>query len=138
MEHVSLGAGLAALAFWGFVAVAVVAGIWDNVRKRETKHETVRRLLEEGKDIDPKLIEKILDLDGKRQLDQDFKVTALWVLPVAIGLAALGVIIGIQYPVVFGPILGASGLLFCMGFGFLYASNVVTDRRDKEEKDSEK
>jgi hypothetical protein len=33
MDHIGLGAGLAALAFWGFIAAVSVAGIWDGVRK---------------------------------------------------------------------------------------------------------
>jgi len=52
MEDLGIGAGLAALGFWGFVAVAVVAGIWDNIRKRDAQHETVRRLIESGQSAD--------------------------------------------------------------------------------------
>ncbi len=132
METVSLGAGLASLAFWGFIAAVSVAGIWDGVRKREAKHETVRRLVEGGKDIDPELIEKILDINGKRQLDIDFKVTALWILPVAVGMVVLAVILGWQFPVVLGPLLGVAGLLFCLGIGFLLASKVVANWSDSK------
>ena len=28
MQHIGLGAGLATLAIWGFIAAAVVAGVW--------------------------------------------------------------------------------------------------------------
>ena len=48
MQSFSLGAGLAALAFWGFIASVVVAGIWYDIRKRDAQHETVRRIVESG------------------------------------------------------------------------------------------
>ncbi len=35
-----LGAGLSALAFWGFIAAVVVAGIWYSVRERQAQYET--------------------------------------------------------------------------------------------------
>ena len=56
MQSFSLGAGLAALAFWGFLASIIVAGIWYDIRKREAQHETVRRLFESGQPIDEALI----------------------------------------------------------------------------------
>ena len=34
MQGLTLGAGLASLAFWGFIASVVVAGIWFDIRKR--------------------------------------------------------------------------------------------------------
>ena len=49
---VGIGAGLAALAFWGFIAAVVVAYYWDSIRKRDAQHETVRRALESGQQLD--------------------------------------------------------------------------------------
>ena len=89
MQGFSLGAGLAALAFWGFIASVVVAGIWFDIRKREAQHETVRRLVESGQLINQELMDKLLVLsDGKsKRLDRDFKITGLIMLPVAVGIA---------------------------------------------------
>ena len=39
----SIGVGLGALGFWGFIAAVVVASYWDGIRKRESQHETIRR-----------------------------------------------------------------------------------------------
>ena len=58
MQDFGLGAGLAALAFWGFISSVVVAGIWYAVREREAQHETVRRLVESGQSIDSELMDK--------------------------------------------------------------------------------
>ena len=58
--------GLAAFGFWMFIAAAAVGGIWDGVRKRDAQHETLRRLIESGKQPDPELIDKVLAVSGER------------------------------------------------------------------------
>jgi drug/metabolite transporter (DMT)-like permease len=109
MQSIGIGAGLAAMAFWGFIATAVVAGVWDGIRKREARHETIRRLVESGQPIDKEMMEKLL----------------LWILPVAVGVAVLGEILGYQVPQARLPILGAAALLACLGIGYFLASKVV-------------
>ncbi len=129
MANIGLGAGLASMAFWGFVAVVTVAGIWDNIRKREASHETVRRMIESGKDFDQELMDKLLALrsgSGKR-MDQHFKITALWILPVAVGMVPFGLILGSQAPAAKMPLLGVAALLGCMGVGFWVASKIVNE-----------
>jgi len=100
MQGFSLGAGLAALAFWGFIAAVVVAGIWYSIRERDAKHETVRRLVESGQPIDAELMDKLLSLgsDKSDRLDRSFKVTGMIMLPTAVGLALFGIVLGTQAP----------------------------------------
>lgn len=139
MEHLGLGAGLAALAFWGFVAAVSVAGIWDGVRKREAQHETLRRLAESGQPIDKAVMDKLLMLNSgsSKRYDIDFKVTALWILPVSVGLAIMGLILGVAIPQAKMPILGAAALLLCLGLGFLLASRIAARwyREDDSQRD---
>lgn len=127
MEFSGIGAGLAALAFWGFVAAVVVAGIWYDIRKREAQHETVRRLIESGQPIDQELMEKLsLVADGgDKRHDQDFRLTGLWLLPVAVGMAVFGLILGTQYSEALVPLLGVSAMLACMGIGFLIVAKIA-------------
>ena len=127
MQDIGIGAGLATLAFWGFVATAVVAGVWDGIKKREAKHETVRRLVENGQKIDAELMDKLVTLtDGKSERpDRVFFLTGLWVLPVSVGMVVFGLIMGRFYPQVYGPLLGAAALLAVLGLGFLLASKIV-------------
>ena len=127
MQGFSLGAGLAALAFWGFIASVVVAGIWYDIRKREAQHETVRRLVESGQPINQELMDKLLVLsDGKsKRLDRDFKITGLIMLPAAVGLALFGLILGTQFPQSQLPLLGSAALVACIGLGFLGVSKIV-------------
>ncbi|MBL4790323.1 MAG: hypothetical protein JKY60_15230 [Kordiimonadaceae bacterium] len=139
MENFGIGAGMAAMAFWGFIAVAVIAGVWDNVRKREAQHETVRRLIESGKTIDPAVVDKLLQLsDGKSErLDRDFKVAGLWMLPISVGLVVLGLIMGFVHPAIIAPVLGAAGLVACIGAGALYASTVAARWYDDDDASSQ-
>jgi len=127
MQGFSLGAGLAALAFWGFLASIIVAGIWYDIRKREAQHETVRRLFESGQPIDESLMDKLLALgSGKRdRLDRDFRLVALIMLPAAVGLAILGLVLGLQDIGAKLPLLGVSALVACIGLGFLAASKMA-------------
>ncbi|MCZ6889644.1 MAG: DUF6249 domain-containing protein [Gammaproteobacteria bacterium] len=127
MEHIGLGAGLAALAFWGFVAVAVLAGVWNGIRKRDAQHETVRRLIESGQTIDQELLEKLALVSGdeNRRPDREFHITGLWVLPVAVGMAIFALILGQAEPDALFPLLGVSALLACLGIGWLVAAKIV-------------
>ena len=43
MENFTLGAGLASLAFWGFIAAVVVAGIWYDMRNKAEKQKTIQQ-----------------------------------------------------------------------------------------------
>jgi len=127
MAELGLGAGLAALAFWGFVAVAVVATTWNGIRKREAQHETLRRLIESGQPLDEELVDKLLKVgeSGSGRPDRDFKVTALWILPVSAGLAVFAPILGLLADEAVVPLLGAAALTACMGVGWLIAAKVT-------------
>lgn len=128
MQGISLGAGLAAMAFWAFIATAVVAGIWDGIRKREARHETIRRLVESGQPIDKDIMDKLLLMNkgGSDRPDRDFFVTAMWIGPVSVGLAILGEILGFAVPEARIPILAAAALLAVLSVGYFIASKVIS------------
>lgn len=127
MEFTGIGAGLAALAFWGFLAAVVVAGIWYDIRRRESQQETVRRMIESGREFDANTLDRLLAVsqDRDKRPDRDFRVAALWVLPAAPGLLLLGLILGAAVPEAKAPILGAAALAACLGVGFWIASRVA-------------
>ena len=127
MQSFTLGAGLAALAFWGFIAAVVVSGVWFDIRKREAQHETVRRIIESGKPIDDELMDKLLSLgSGKSErLDRAFKITGFIMIPASVGLALFGLIMGTQFPDTELPLLGAAALVGCIGLGFLVLAQIV-------------
>lgn len=133
MEDLGLGAGIGILAFWGFVAAVVIGGIWDNIRKREAQHETMRRIIESGQSIDKDLIDQMLNLSsGSQRHDRDLKITALWILPVSVGLTVFGYILGGLNPDVVYPIMGAGALTACLGIGFWIAGSVTSKWYDED------
>ncbi len=123
MENMGLGAGLAAIAFWTFIAAVVVAGIWDGIRKREAEHETLRRMMESGRPMDQALVDKLLG--GNKRLDRDLKVAGLITLSAAPGLAALGWFLSLLSEKALLPLLGVSALVGFVGIGLLVASKFM-------------
>jgi len=126
MENASIGLG--ALAFWLFVATIVVATYWDAIRKRESQHETVRRAIESGKEIDAEMINKLMTVGSgsNSRPDYAFKITALWTLPIAPGMAVLAYAIRTTSEDAFFPIMGVAGMLLCLGAGFWIAGLIVS------------
>ncbi len=127
MENIGIGVGLVSLSFWLFIAAVSVAGIWDGARKREQEHETLRRLLESDRELDPEIMEKLLTMTGGAgRPDQDFKVTAMWILPISPGVALLGYFLSLVAPDALYPLLGVAALLAVMGAGFWIAGTVAS------------
>jgi len=127
MQEFSIGAGLASLAFWGFIATIVVAGIWSEIRKRESQQETMRRMVESSGTIDQEVLDKLLSVNknDKEDHEKNFKVTALWIIPVSLGLAVFGLVLGMEVPKARMPLLAVSALVACLGSGFWVASLVI-------------
>lgn len=125
--------GLAALGFWLFIAAASVAGIWDGVRKRESEHETLRRIIETGKQPDQELMDKLLGYN--KAPERDLKVGGLIVIFVAPGLAIMGWLIGQQESGALMPILGAAILVGFVGIGLLTAAKFMEKSRKSDSAD---
>jgi len=119
-------AGLGALGFWIFIAAIVVAGIWFDVRKRESQQETLRRVVESGKEIDPAIIDKILAA-GKElsRIDRDLRVSGLIVIFLSPGLAVFGWFLAKSRPEIMSVMLGIALLVGFIGIGLLVAAKVA-------------
>ena len=127
-----VGAGIASLAFWGFMAAAVIVGVWDGAKKREAQHETLRRMIEGGKPLDEALMTKLMGGDPKRP-DRDLAVGAIIVFAVAIGLAVLGVVLSEINEIALIALLGAAGLVACVGTGLWVASRYMRGVRAEDD-----
>ena len=115
--------GLGALGFWLFIASTVIGGIWDGIRKRETQQETLRRMLESGKEIDPDVMDALLDRN--KRPDRDLKLASYIVFGAAVGLLLLGVFIGLHDSDALMPIMGVSALVASVGFGLRIAARFL-------------
>lgn len=122
--------GLAAFGFWMFVAAAAVAGVWDGVRKREAEHETLRRMIESGKQPNPEMVDKLLG--HKKQPARDLKVAGLIVSFVAPGLAVMGLMISFADKGALMPLLGVALLVAFVGAGLLTAAKFL-ERSSRED-----
>lgn len=115
-----LGAGLAAVAFWGFLAAVVVGGMWYALRERQAQYDALTRLIESGQAVDEQLVDKMLG--GKSRPDRDLRIAGLIVICAAPGLVILAFAVGQVAPTGFMPLLGVAGLAGCVGVGLLLAS----------------
>ena len=124
-----IGAGIAALAFWGFVAAVAIAGILDNAKKRQSQHETLRRLIESGKAVDQDLVDRLLADDQGKRPYKGLRIAGIIVLSLAPGLAILGALLGQIDRRAELPLMGSAALMACLGVGLLVAA--ALDRRDQ-------
>jgi hypothetical protein len=118
-----LGAGLAAFAFWGFIAAVVVGGIWYAVREKEAQHETLRRMIDSGKELDEDAISRVFK-DNSRP-DRDLKIGGIIAIFAAPGLAVLGWFLADVSSEAFSALLGVAGLVAFVGVGLLIAARVA-------------
>ena len=129
MDDFGTGTGLAALGFWLFVASMVVVGVWNNIRKREAQHETLRRIVESGQHIDSELTDKLLAISNgaeDEEVDRELRVTGYVLLSLSPGLALLGVFMGVGLAIeLLYILLGVAALLLCLSGGMFYAARMV-------------
>jgi hypothetical protein len=126
MEY--LGGGLVAVAFWGFVASCVLGGVWYSIREKEAQHETLRRIIESGRDIDADLIDRVMNDGGKA--NGDLRVAGYITMSVAPGLALLGYVLEVatDNDKIFTIMLGIGGLVIFVAIGMLFAARVMERR----------
>ena len=118
-----LGAGLAAFAFWGFIAAVVVGGIWYAVREKEAQHETLRRMIDSGRDLDEEAISRIFTDKGRPE--RDLKIGGIIAASAAPGLAILGWFLGDISNEAYHALLGVAGLVAFVAAGLLLAARVA-------------
>jgi len=131
-------AHLGTFGFWIFVAAVVVAGIWFDARKRESQQETLRRIVESGKEIDAAVLDKLLSAgrDDTRP-DQGLKVAGLIVMFCAPGLIGMGWFLSKSNEGIMNVMLGVSLLLAFVGVG-LYVAGMFSARWYREEQSDNK
>ena len=124
----SAAAGLGALGFWLFIAVVVGSGIWYDAKRKEIQQETLRRIVESGRDIDPTVIDRVIGTSGAKELERDLKIGAFIVLAVAPGLFVFSLFLGMISPEARMAVMGVSVLVAFIGGGLLMASRLVERR----------
>jgi hypothetical protein len=129
MGGLSIGDGLAALAFWGFIAAIVVAGIWYSAGNRRNQHETLRRMLESGQPADRDMAERLLatSTGDANNLGRGLRVAGIVVLFVAPGIAVMGLMLRSVADWALYPLIGAAVITALAGAGLLVAARTAGD-----------
>ena len=126
------GIGLTGVAFWAFLAAAVIAEAWAKVKNRDADREMLRQLIESGKPIDQSLLDQVLEKRNERP-DRGLTIGGIIVLALAPGMAIFGLIVG-QGDAEMHPLIGVGGLLACLGVGLLVASVVARKSLEEDER----
>ncbi len=131
MENFSMGAGIASLAFWGFIAAVVIGGIWNDIRKKAEQQKTIRSIVESGQHLDEKVIESILSTGKSDPIEtgNDLKLASIIVFFVSIGLAIFGLVMGIVHSKIILPLLGVACLVFCVALGLRFAAIFMLNQK---------
>ncbi len=129
--------GLAALGFWMFIAAIVVAGIWSDIRKRESQQETLRRVVESGQQIDAALIDKMVgSVKEDSHADRDLKVAGTITMSVGPGLYLLGYFLSGGDADVQRVFIGIALLVGVIGLG-LYTAGIMSARWRKQDENQD-
>lgn len=116
---------LAVFGFWMFIAAVSVAGIWYDAKEKETKQETLRRVVESGRDIDPETIRQIIGENSSGNTARDLRIGAYILFGVAPGMFLFSLFLGMVNDDARVVLMGVAALIACIGGGLLGAAKLV-------------
>ena len=115
-----------AIAFWVFVAIATVAGIVGEYKKRQLTLEPLRAAIEKGQPLDPSVVERLMAPPKENGINPvALMVGGVITIATGVGLALLAFFLQQVAPLAFWPVLGAGVLVLCVGVGLLVAGRIV-------------
>jgi len=122
-----------AIAFWFFVAVATVAGIFADYKKRQLTLEPLRQAIEKGQQLDPAVVERLMAPTPEPGMNPiGLRVGGIVVISVGVGTAILSLFLAKLAPVAFYPVMGGGLVAVCIGTGLVVAAGAVERARGKE------
>jgi len=115
-----------AIAFWVFVAVATVAGIVGEYKKRQLTLEPLRAAIEKGQQLDPNVVERLMAPPPEAGIKAlTLLVWGVLTSAVGIGVTLFAFFLARLTPVAFWPITGAGVIVLCLGIGLIIAGRIV-------------
>lgn len=127
-----MGPFVVAVAFWAFVAIAAVAGIVADYKKREVALAPLRLAIERGQQLDPALVERLMTPDREAGIDPLYlRIGGIIVLAAGVGVGILSFFLAQVAPVALYPVLGAGVVMVCVAVGLLVAARAVESHRAK-------
>jgi hypothetical protein len=122
--------GLAALGFWLFIGMAVLSGVWEDIKKRETQHETLRRLVQSGQPVDQGTMDRLLGTSLRPE--RDLRVAGLITRYIAVGVLVMALLLGFVERDALFAVLGAAGICAGVSFGLLAAAGYMERSAGKD------
>jgi hypothetical protein len=126
MQHI--GPFAVAIAMFAFLAVAAVAGIVADYKKRQIVIEPLRAAIERGQPLDPAVVERLMAPEPREADTLNplyLKVGGIITIAAGVGVAMLGYFIGLVEASAFYPILGLGLVAVCIGVGLMIAAGVA-------------
>jgi uncharacterized protein DUF6249 len=115
-----------------FMAVATVAGIVSEYKKRQMELEPLRAAIERGQQLDPAIIERLMARAPHETEDINpvhLRVGGIICIASGIGLALLSLTLQVALPRWMLPLVGLGALTVCVGIGLLVSARVVERSR---------
>lgn len=127
-----MGPFAVAIAFWAFVAVAAVAGIVADYKKREAALAPLRLAIERGQQLDPALVERLMTPERDAGIDPLYlRIGGIITFAAGVGVIILSFILAQVVPIALYPVLGGGVVLVCIAVGLLLAGRAVESHRER-------
>jgi hypothetical protein len=125
-----MGPFAVAIAFWAFVAIAAVAGIVADYKKREAALAPLRLAIERGQQLDPALVERLMTPERHAGIDPLYlRIGGIITFAAGVGVIILSFILAQVAPPALYPVLGGGVVLVCIAVGLLLAARAVESER---------
>ena len=131
MQH--FGPFAVAIAVFIFLAIATVAGIVGDYKKRQIALEPLRAAIERGQQIDPAVIERLMAPEQREEAlnPLHLKVGGIITIAGGVGVAMLSYFLAQIEAQALYPVLGVGLLAVCVGVGLIIAAGVIA-RHDRD------
>jgi hypothetical protein len=125
-----MGPFAVAIAFWTFVAIAAVAGIVADYKKRQAALAPLQAAIERGQQLDPALVERLMAPERNTGIDPIYlRIGGIITIAAGVGVVILAFLLTPIAPAALYPVLGGGAVTLCLGAGLMLAARAVDRSR---------
>jgi hypothetical protein len=117
------------ITFFAMITAIIVGPRYFKSVERQKMADTLRAAIERGQSLPPEVMDAMsADVRPPPSPRRDMRTGIIW-LGVAVGLAVMGVVIGIEEPDATFPMIGLAAFPAFIGLAFVVMSFVARDRK---------